>query len=1112
MAFPKADEEYTSYLKSLQTQAKQCLELAKKVRSKGMDPSTDVEIQFADDMADRVEGLIGPPGISKKIRELEAKGLSREEVAFEIAKQIVTGKIFSGSEEQRLEQAVRTGVAIMTEGVLVAPTEGISKVRICTNPDQTKYVAVYYTGPIRSAGGTIAALSVAIADYARRQIGLGNFRPTESEIERYVEEINLYEARASHLQYKPPDDDIRWIIKNCPVCIHGEPTEDVEVQVHRDLERMETNRVRGGVALVTCEGIALKSAKLQKYSKKFDLRWHWLDRIIKVKASDGGKKEVRIKPDSTYLSGVVAGRPIFAHPSRPGGFRLVYGKSRTNSIMAKNIHPATMYLLDNFIAVGTHVKIERPGKGAVITGCDTIHGPIVRLKNKDVVEIKSVEEAHKLKDQIDKILFLGDMLVAYGDFLKTNHPLLPAGWCKAWWEEECKEKNAPTEIKDVDEAFEHARKYGVPLHPRYTFFWHDITYDQLKYLHGKIKNISYGQEDASFGWDDQLKEILELLGVEHKVRDQKIILTKENAKALEKTLGFEKLTEEENALEAINKSVDFVVKAKAPTYIGARMGRPEKAMERKMNDVHVLFPTGQPKERSLMKLYKNSIHKNHQPRIYVEVARFRCPKCGRTLHYPYCMECGVRTKLLKVCQVCGSIVPDNVKDHCGKPTLNYARVPLNIQKLFNELKERFSFYPEDLRGVKGMINSKKIPERLEKGWFRAKHGVFVFKDGTSRFDATDVPITHFKPREIHVTVEQLRKMGYTMDYTGAPLESEDQIVQLKAQDVILSKRALHYFYKVASFIDDILIHLYSEPAFYNLQKPEDVIGHLFIGLSPHTSGAVLCRAIGWADVACGFAHPYFHTAKRRNCDGDEDALILLLDALINFSKFYLSDGRGGTMDAPITITTALCPKEVDDEVLNIEIVDRYPLEFYRKAEQFSPPSHVKIPIVEHVLDTEKQFSCFTFTHDTTDFAEGPKRTTYVVLKSIPEKVSHQIGLQKRIRAVDLKDSVRRLIISHFIPDTYGNLRSFSRQVFRCTSCNNKYRRVPLAGKCEKCGGNLTLTIHKGGIEKYLDISIDLAERYGLETYLTQRLKMVKREIKEIFEDAKCRQMGLDEFF
>ena len=56
--------------------------------------------------------------------------------------------------------SVRVGLAILTEGILVAPLEGISRVTIGRNFDGTDYVSVVYAGPIRGAGGTAQALSV----------------------------------------------------------------------------------------------------------------------------------------------------------------------------------------------------------------------------------------------------------------------------------------------------------------------------------------------------------------------------------------------------------------------------------------------------------------------------------------------------------------------------------------------------------------------------------------------------------------------------------------------------------------------------------------------------------------------------------------------------------------------------------------------------------------------------------------------------------------------------------------------------------------------------------------------------------------------------------------
>ena len=50
------------------------------------------------------------------------------------------------------------------------------------------------------------------------------------------------------------------------------------------------------------------------------------------------------------------------------------------------------------------------------------------------------------------------------------------------------------------------------------------------------------------------------------------------------------------------------------------------------------------------------------------------------------------------------------------------------------------------------MNRDKIAEPLEKGILRAMHSIYIFKDGTSRFDATDQPLTHFYPKEMGVSV------------------------------------------------------------------------------------------------------------------------------------------------------------------------------------------------------------------------------------------------------------------------------------------------------------------------------------------------------------------------
>ena len=128
-----------------------------------------------------------------------------------------------------------------------------------------------------------------------------------------------------------------------------------------------------------------------------------------------------------------------------------------------------------------------------------------------------------------------------------------------------------------------------------------------------------------------------------------------------------------------------------------------------------------------------------------------------------------------------------------------------------------------------------------------------------------------------------------------------------------------------------------------------------------------------------------------------------------------------------------------------------------------------------------------------------------------ESMGMELILMGKIRAVDTQQAAERIILSHFFPDLYGNLRSFSRQKFRCGECNAKYRRPPLAGKCRKCGGKLLLTIHKAGIEKYLGVAKEMAERFDLPEYLKQRLMLIEREIKEVFREKAEKQFSLASF-
>ncbi|MEA3144164.1 MAG: polymerase large subunit [Thermoplasmata archaeon] len=276
-------EGMRAYFQGLHAETMRCYAIAKQARRKGKDPNLEVEIPPAEDLAARVEAQVGPVGVAKRIRELSAQlGFgSREVVSLQIAAEVAKEVAERDGKEKALDQAVRTGLSILTEGVLVAPLEGIALVKIGANLDGTDYVDLFFAGPIRAAGGTAQAMSVLIADLVRRQLGIGTFVATDGEVERYKEEIAAYKVEA-HLQYNPTGAEIELIARNCPVCINGEGTEREEVTGNRDLPRVETNQLRGGACLVMAEGMILKAPKVMKHVEKLKLEgWDFLNQFLK---------------------------------------------------------------------------------------------------------------------------------------------------------------------------------------------------------------------------------------------------------------------------------------------------------------------------------------------------------------------------------------------------------------------------------------------------------------------------------------------------------------------------------------------------------------------------------------------------------------------------------------------------------------------------------------------------------------------------------------------------------------------------------------------------------------------------------------------------------------
>ena len=1327
----RIQNELDVYDKWLEERTEEAYKIADKAKKKGLDFSTEVEIPRASDLASRTEKLLVEHLDGFEVAEDIRKFLidnDRETTSIKMAAQVAKSFKENGYGLQKsIDVGLRVGLAILTEAVLVAPLEGISEVRLLSNIDGSQFVSVHFAGPIRAAGGTAQALAVLIADMIRIELGVDAYNPTDDEVERVKEEFGLYRK---NLQYRPSPTEIDTIVRACPIMVNGESTEDIECAGYGRVRNIDEPRIRGGVLLVIGEGLCLKAPKIQKHTERLNIPgWDFISTFAnKGKSSDEKSdrkvfKSRMVPMDEKFMKDVIAGRPVFGAPLMPGGFRLRYGRARPSGLAAGSCNPVSMSAMDDFLAVGTQMKIERPGKACAITPCDVAEGPMVILKNGAFKRYDSINEFKLIRDDVATIWDNGELVLGYGEFMENNKNLVPAGYNSDWWaadlidaldsnqavEDFCKimslKKNEipvgipglPTSMGiDLHTRFEVRRKwrdyligvtpswdaakeiairFSTSLISPHNPWWKDLPIEWTLALLKSIKTATIRGDnlifvDAVKGWNSNIMEVLEperiteidydsvpginikienaifddkvpegwtliqhglvkgavlLLGLPHHHDGNNLVITS-GWQAMLDGLGFgykgKKPIKIEDCESAFKKRIEELKTAKqildeelsrldelakkkstariaaetdarqrglgiaetdqigqmaadkiddpgpkddekyfwaqtmkddylvdgiliqirklsrirwehaAPTRIGCRMGRPEKSAPREKPTVHSLFPIAL--EGGNQRLIPNAAL---QKEIRVQVGVRFCKVCNRKSPMINCHHrkiddfgeekvgeiCGGRTEIRKPGENSNSRRLGEIQTVKIENLIEDARLSLGIDRI-----------PQQFKGLKKLMSKNQTPEPMAKGILRAKHKLPVFRDGTIRFDMSDVPVTHFTPDEIGVEWGQLKHLGYTHDCFGNELQSGDQMLEIFPQDFILAKSGADYFVRAAQYIDELLVKFYGMEPYYHVEEHTDLVGHLICALAPHTSGGVLSRLIGFSDSSGGYAHPLFHAAKRRNCDGDEDAIMLLMDGLLNFSREILPANRGGQMDAPLVLTTKLNPTEVDKEALNVDSGWFYERWFYEATLLQPHPKELadKMDFVERRLGTPAAVRGLGFTHNTTSMSEGPPLSAYKTLETMIDKMNGQLELGQRLRSVNVRTVASTVIRSHFLPDLRGNLVAFTRQKVRCLKCGHSYRRMPLAAKCiqsssytgkgmasfgvkkaegELCNGNLALTVTEGAVRKYIQVTKHVIDTYGVDQYTLQNVEWLADSVESLFNNDRAKQMSLADF-
>ena len=94
-------------------------------------------------------------------------------------------------------------------------------------------------------------------------------------------------------------------------------------------------------------------------------------------------------------------------------------------------------------------------------------------------------------------------------------------------------------------------------------------------------------------------------------------------------------------------------------------------------------------------------------------------------------------------------------------------------------------------------------------------------------------------------LKPLRNNGYEKDIHGKTIESDEQMLEIFPQDMIIHDKSGEFFVSVTQFIDELMERFYKLPRVFNINSKEELIGELFLGLAPHTSAGIIARLIGF---------------------------------------------------------------------------------------------------------------------------------------------------------------------------------------------------------------------------------------------------------------------------
>ncbi|MHA2074642.1 MAG: hypothetical protein ACW97X_08495, partial [Candidatus Hodarchaeales archaeon] len=608
----------------------------------------------------------------------------------------------------------------------------------------------------------------------------------------------------------------------------------------------------------------------------------------------------------------------------------------------------------------------------------------------------------------------------------------------------------------------------VPLHPRYSFNWNEIAISDFLKL---LEMINRSENDLLPNKKD-LRTILKQLGVPYTIEND-FINTEQFKLLFQAFKGKEKkaieiLSKEHKTLkieEIIELLINIPVRSLCSRRIGLKILRSEKARLKHINPpTHILFPIG-----SYGGAQRDLLRAKEQNFIEIQLSERFCNSCGIDSFTVFCPSCKQKTIQRYICKN-GHIFKTQECPECNQYGYSARKKRINIAGMLDSaLNKVKSANIKRIKGVSYLTSKNRIPEHIIKGVLRATHEMFVYKDGTSRFDQTNAILTHFTPKEINVSIKVLSRLGYSYDIYGEDISNEDQIIELLPYDVIVSRKIGNSLIKLSNFLDDELVYLYDMSPYYRIDSLDNLFGALIIGIAPFSTVGIVGRIIGHTDNEVLYAHPLWHRLKTRDCKGDIDSITLLLDVFLNFSNEFIPSSRGGSLDVPYII-------HLSDNWEDTSIYAKYnsiPLNlmFYQKLERGQSTKDLVITSKSHL------FTSFQNIHRIDNISLFKFNNKFTESKIIA-KIETELRVLSRLRGIEEGIFVDSILENDFLEKITTSISRFFLQPVRCRTCNTTFRRVPLTKNCPVCHRQtIGLTLSEGWVLRYLQLIEQLKDMY-----------------------------------